>query len=275
MGDVHGEIEGFIEILGNAGLIDGDASWKGDSGILVQTGDVVDRGPASLEAFRFLAKLQKEATIAGGKVVRLCGNHEVMLLEGYYGYANYEDPEALACELKDEIMQGDVIASYTDGKRLYTHAGLRSVVRNAIVGTAGEQEPAPKSGMIDLFWLSGRINEIFKDAVGNDLVERHPIFYVGRDRGGNDPAGGIFWCDLTSITRSEEAFTIRQVFGHTPTGKAGVASARGLGLIDVDAGMCRVYGGERVYLEITPDGRLIQHSKGHLEWEATELEGDL
>ena len=33
-------------------------------------------------------------------------------------------------------------------------------------------------------------------------------------------------------------------------------------LIDVDAGMCRVYGGNRVYLEMTPGGEMIQHSKG-------------
>lgn len=275
VGDVHGELEGLIEVLGNAELIDGDGSWTGGDGILIQTGDVVDRGPRSLESFRFLAKLQKEAVLAGGKVVRLCGNHELMLLQGYYEYANYEDPEAFADELKDEIVRGDVTASYTDGARLYTHAGLRSAVRSAIAGRARVREPRDGNDTIDLFPLSDMINGIFRDAVGNDFLERHPIFHVGADRGGDDPVGGIFWCDWTSISRSEEAYKIRQVFGHTPTGRAGVASARGLCLIDIDAGMCRFYGGERVYLEITPGGRLIQHSKDRSEWQAAALDGDL
>ncbi len=271
VGDVHGELVGLVEVLGNAGLIDGDGSWKGGDDDLIQTGDVIDRGPASVESFRYLQRLQKEAVIAGGRVVRLCGNHELMLLQGYYGYVNFDGPEGLAHDLREAIVRGDVAASYTDGERLYTHAGLRSAVRSAIAG--GEARAG--AGGVDLFWLSDRINDIFKGAVGNDLAENHPIFYVGPDRGGGDPVGGIFWCDWTSISRSEEAFTIRQVFGHTPTGKAAVASARGLRLIDIDAGMCRVYGGERVYLEITPGGRLIEHSRIHSEWGATELEGEM
>lgn len=272
VGDIHGELEGFMEILGKAGLIDGEGRWTGEGDILIQTGDVVDRGPASCEALHFLAKLQKEATIAGGGVARLCGNHELMLLQGYYEYADYDDPRAVADELKDEIMNGDILASYTDGERLYTHAGLRSAVREAVIGKTEAVKRGSMPAEIDLVLLSNRINEIFRDSVMNDFTEQHPIFNVGRDRGGSDPVGGIFWCDLSSISPSVEAHLIKQVFGHTPTGKAGVETARGLGLIDVDAGMCRVYGGERVFLEITWGGGLLQHSKNSSGWTATVLD---
>lgn len=46
---------------------------------------------------------------------------------------------------------------------------------------------------------------------------------------------------------------------------------RGLKLIDIDAGMCRVYGGRRVYLEIIAGGRLIEHVRRGSKWEQSEL----
>jgi hypothetical protein len=83
--------------------------------------------------------------------------------------------------------------------------------------------------------------------------------------------GGIFWNDFSSITPSLEAATIPQIFGHTPTRKNEVETAQGLKLIDVDAGMCEVYGGARVYLEITPGGQLLQHSKTLSQWKTRPL----
>jgi len=49
--------------------------------------------------------------------------------------------------------------------------------------------------------------------------------------------------------------------------------AHGLKLINVDAGMFELYGGHRVYLEITADGALIQHSKDGGRWSRKELRG--
>jgi hypothetical protein len=271
IGDIHGEIEGFQEILENAGLID-RGSWSGGSDILIQTGDVIDRGPYSREAVDLLKRLQKEAAAAGGEAIRLCGNHELMILQGCFWFADHYDPQPLAHALKEEIMRGDILASYTDGERLYTHAGLRSAIRDILMDEMNAGKPGLQSGTIDLFLLSDHINAIFRDAVRDDFPdELHSIFYVGPDRGGNDPYGGIFWCDFSSISPSEEASKIPQIFGHTPTRKNGVKTARRSSLIDIDAGMCHVYGGGRVYLEITPEGRVLQHSKPRSGWTITPL----
>ncbi len=270
VGDIHGEVEGFQEILVNAGLIN-RGRWSGGSDILIQTGDVIDRGPYSLETVELLKGLQSEAAAAGGKVVRLCGNHELMILQGDFMFADYNDPRSLAQALKEEIMRGDILASYTDGERLYTHAGLRSAIRDILMDEMKAGKPGLRSGTIDLFLLSEHINAILRDAVRDDFPELHPIFYVGPDRGGDDPYGGIFWCDFSSISPSEEASKIPQIFGHTPTRKNGVRTARRSSLIDIDAGMCRVYGGGRVYLEITPEGHVLQHSKTRSGWTTTPL----
>jgi hypothetical protein len=271
VGDVHGELDGLKEILRQAALIDGRDHWSGNDGVLIQTGDVIDRGPRSREAFHFLRQLQKEARASKGEVIRLCGNHELMLLQHYFRFVNFDDPESLIVELREEIARGDVLASYSDGERLYSHAGLRSAIREMLADEMEPAKPPSKTREIRVDRLSDQINRIFRESVEKQDLDRHPIFHVGRERGGRDPVGGLFWCDFSTISPSAEAWVIPQIFGHTPTGQKGVKTAQGLKLIDVDAGMCRVYGGARVYLEITPEGDVFQHSKTLSGWTATAL----
>jgi hypothetical protein len=78
IGDVHGAFDRFLAILKEAGLIDKDKHWSGGKAIFVQTGDILDRGPDSKKGLDFLKKLEDEANKAGGRVVSLLGNHEVM-----------------------------------------------------------------------------------------------------------------------------------------------------------------------------------------------------
>ncbi len=270
IGDIHGELDGLQQILQNAGLMDANNKWIGNDSILIQTGDVIDRGPHSLECIALLRSLQKEAP--KGAVVRLFGNHELMALQHDWRYVNFSDPDAYVRELKIEISEGNVLASYTDGERLYTHAGLRSAIRESLLKEILASKPDTAKGKIDLFMLSDHINTVFKEAVAGDELERHPIFHVDSSRGGHDPVGGIFWCDYSSINPSIEAWSIPQIFGHTPTWENAVKTSHGLKLIDIDAGMCHVYGGNRVYLEITAEGQLVQHSKAEGKWTSTPLE---
>ena len=88
VGDLHGDFEVWIDIARDAGLIDAKSRWAGGGAILVQTGDVTDRGPDSLKIIRHLQKLQKEAEKAGGKVIVLIGNHEAMNVTGDLRYVD-------------------------------------------------------------------------------------------------------------------------------------------------------------------------------------------
>jgi TPR repeat protein len=82
VGDVHGDYEQFVAVLASAGLIDGNANWIGGQAHLVQTGDILDRGPDSRAVMDLLMKLQVQAETAGGAVHPLLGNHEAMNLYG-------------------------------------------------------------------------------------------------------------------------------------------------------------------------------------------------
>jgi hypothetical protein len=272
IGDVHGELAGLREILLHAGLIDDHDSWTGGGSLLIQVGDVIDRGPCSRECVGLLRSLQSQAPEVGGRVVRLCGNHELMLLQADYRYVDYSDPASLAREMKDEVVAKKIAASFSDGSRLYTHAGLRSAIRIAVmrdqVGAKTAVGPSTRGGLKK---LSDRLNSIFISCLKAGDLESHPIFHADQCRGGSHDIGGIFWGDYTLIAASEHAYDIPQIFGHTPTRKSSVQHCRGLKLIDIDTGMCRVYGGNRVYLEIGPGGEITQRSKKETGWKRKVL----
>ena len=100
IGDVHGAFDTFVAILREAHLIGGNRRWSGGRAVLVQTGDVLDRGPDSKRVLDLLRNLEIEAARDGGQVHALVGNHEVMRLIGdlrYVSakeYAAFQTPES-------------------------------------------------------------------------------------------------------------------------------------------------------------------------------------
>src|SRR5437867_4657448 len=93
IGDVHGDYEQFIAALRSAKLIDSKENWSGEKTHLVQTGDILDRGPDSRKVMELLMKLEKESRRAGGWVHFLIGNHEAMNI---YGDLRYVSPGEFA-----------------------------------------------------------------------------------------------------------------------------------------------------------------------------------
>jgi len=79
IGDIHGNLKQLRCCLLAAHLIDEDDDdhWKGGNSVLVQVGDVLDRGESELECLSLLCKLARQAPEAGGIVVLMWGNHEV------------------------------------------------------------------------------------------------------------------------------------------------------------------------------------------------------
>lgn len=96
VGDLHGDWDAWRAIARAAGLIDGNDRWRGGRTVLVQIGDVVDRGPDSLKIIRHLQSLQKQAPQSGGEVVVLVGNHEAMIMTGDLRYVHPGEYAAFA-----------------------------------------------------------------------------------------------------------------------------------------------------------------------------------
>jgi hypothetical protein len=103
VGDVHGDYEQFVLVLRSAGIIDRRDRWTGGRAHLVQTGDVLDRGPASRKVMDLLMRLEKQAASDGGRVHALMGNHEAMNLYGDLRYVSAEEYAAFATRNSDEV----------------------------------------------------------------------------------------------------------------------------------------------------------------------------
>ena len=92
IGDLHGgrlveqlswmtlilDIDNAKRVMRNAKLIDDYNNWIGGSDILVQTGDIVDRGTNAGGIYRLMQRLRGQASSVGGQVVSVLGNHEIM-----------------------------------------------------------------------------------------------------------------------------------------------------------------------------------------------------
>lgn len=89
VGDVHGDCDQLVSLLRSAELLDAQGNWSGGGTHLVQTGDLLDRGPDSRKAMDLLMKLEEQARSAGGRVHVLIGNHEAM---NVYGDLRYVSP---------------------------------------------------------------------------------------------------------------------------------------------------------------------------------------
>jgi Calcineurin-like phosphoesterase len=95
IGDVHGDFPQLLNALLVAGVVaeeEGDDDeegrafvWTGgDHTILVQIGDILDRGPHELQCWQLLVALSRQAHVAGGKVIKLFGNHELWTSIGFF-----------------------------------------------------------------------------------------------------------------------------------------------------------------------------------------------
>lgn len=86
IGDVHGDLAATRRALRLAGAIDAEDRWIGGELVVVQTGDVLDRGDHEQAILDLLARLAREAAGAGGAVHVLLGNHETMNAAGDFRY---------------------------------------------------------------------------------------------------------------------------------------------------------------------------------------------
>jgi hypothetical protein len=86
LGDVHGAYDRLLHLLQVGGIARADPkakggyAWAGGKRTLVSVGDLIDKGPQSLEVLDLMMSLQSGARAAGGDVIVTLGNHEAEFL---------------------------------------------------------------------------------------------------------------------------------------------------------------------------------------------------
>ena len=261
VGDVHGDVEQLAAVLRSAELIDAGGAWIGGKAHLVQTGDVLDRGPDSRKAMDLLMRLEEEARRAGGAVHALIGNHEAMVL---YGDLRYLSPGEIAA-FRDADSEKTREAYFqehhknADRRRFEaeTPLGLVELRRafsaegkygkwirghNAVVQIDGTL--FLHGGLSPKFadWSVRRINESVRaeledfDKLEGGVVQREdgPLWYRGLAQG-----------DETRLEDHVRALLFnykvdRLVVGHTYT-EGAIGSRFGGRVLVIDVGLSRVY----------------------------------
>jgi hypothetical protein len=155
--DVHGGYERLVALLGRYGLIGSvattptAATWGGGHATLVVVGDMIDKGPQSIEVLDFLIALQGSAKVAGGQVIVTVGNHEAEFL---YDPANdkAEKSDGVRAEMQRLAIDPIAIASGAEPRGRW----LRNLPFAIRVGrwffahaanTAGRSIPRARSGL--------------------------------------------------------------------------------------------------------------------------------
>lgn len=168
VGDIHGNFEGWVQILRFADLIDRNGSWVGGNATLVMTGDVVGRGGYPKRIYLWLRRLMREAGNAGGRVEFTLGNHEAMSMHHIHSYTTVEEYRDFAppSELDQGALRSTLIA-------LPSPTGGDAQRTSAMFDMARMQEEP-------LGWLEFRRAMAPTGMVGRWLVKRPTLFIAGK-----------------------------------------------------------------------------------------------
>jgi len=142
IGDLHGDYDAYRDIVAAAGVADGNGGWTGGDTILVQLGDVTDRGPDSLKIIRHLQALETAAPLVGGRIVVLVGNHEAMNVTGDVRYVHSGEYAAFATrnseKFRDQVFEDNektILSQYLQsGAELSVRAAHRRFVEETPLG---------------------------------------------------------------------------------------------------------------------------------------------
>ncbi|KAG0365125.1 Metallo-dependent phosphatase-like protein [Gamsiella multidivaricata] len=245
VGDLHSDLPQTLAVLQLAKVIDDYGNWSGGQDTLVQTGDIVDRGPDTIAVYNLFDKLRKQAREAGGKVVNVYGNHEVMNLGQDLRYVTEEDYASFGGRQKRKEAW-DVKTGWL-GKMIYSNFNITYVHNGHTVFSHGDMEPEwARLGVETL-------NDLTREAIWKSNY-RAPVFQgTGPiwSRSYATEEGGIE-ATCKRVEEVKKALGVnRLISGHTPQYRTGkILSICNGGYMVIDVGISKYYGGHLAALEI-------------------------
>ena len=257
IGDLHGDLDHARRALRLAGAIDAHDRWIGGALVVVQTGDEIDRGDDDRTILDLVEELKKQATAAGGELIALLGNHEIMnaSLDFRYvtagGFAAFPVPPGDDAAASGAISRerGRAVAFSPGGPyaALLARRPLLAEVGGSIFVHGGVLPKHVTYGLDRMNdqlddWLLGKRRDPPTVVVADD----GPVWtrvYSGEDG----------QADCSSLSRTlGELGAKRMVVGHTVQ-HGGVNSACGGAVWRIDVGLSHYFGGPVEALEIRGD----------------------
>ncbi len=240
LSDAHGFYHSLSAVLIHAGLINPELIWTGKNSVLIQMGDIIDRGQDHKAIDMLLDLLQAQAKKEKGQVIRLLGNHELEILRKNYFVTSmpYWEIEPFRAKLIGDILCGKIQAAWAGRGYLFTHAGCCDALFNVLKKDLPAKPTAQSCAKL--------LNEILLESVKKDDFT-NPIFYISQTRGGINPFAGIFWADINELLESHSTCPFKQIVGHTMVPKILISKDKKITCVDV--GMPRVFEGDFEYIK--------------------------
>ena len=243
IGDLHGDLEAARKALRLAGAIDSDDHWSGGTLAVVQTGDVLDRGHDDRRILAFLERLRGEARRAGGELIALTGNHELMNVAGDFryitrgGFDAFDGPEGRLRAFRPggpyALLLSDHPIYVRVGDTLFVHGGI--LHKHVAYGLDRMQDELRA-------WMQGKQPEPPLIAMAED----GPVW----TRVYSDPSQPSDCAQLMQVLDALDAK--RMVVGHTPQQRGMTSDCDGR-VWRIDTGMSRFYGGSVQVLALQRD----------------------
>jgi hypothetical protein len=256
IGDVHGDLDSFRSALRVAGAIDAADHWSGGALWIVQVGDLLDRGEQEDEVLALVSRLEREALAAGGRFIALCGNHELMNVQGDFRYVTpdgFDDFASYAQEAPPALRRAEIparmlgrAAAFAPGGPIARELAARNtiVVVGDTVFVHGGLDPSLLARGIDAINRGMRAFLLGEAPLPSALAgENSPVWH--RDFALSDDAETC----ATLADALSRVGASRMVIGHTVQ-RDGIGSACDGRVWRVDVGLARHYGGPIEVLEI-------------------------
>jgi hypothetical protein len=249
IGDLHGDLESARRALRLAGAIDAKGAWSGGALVLVQTGDEIDRRDDDRAVLDLIESLKAPAAAAGGAVIALLGNHEVMNAEadfryvtpgGFASFADFADASPTAGR-EAAFHPGARYAAMLAGRPLLEKVGDTVFVHGGVLPKHVHYGLEKMNDELDA-WLTGQRPQPPAPLLADD----GPLW----TRVYSDPAAAPHCNDLDEALGEMSAK--RMVVGHTVQ-QGGITSACDGRVWRIDVGMSRAFGGPIEALQIAGD----------------------
>jgi Calcineurin-like phosphoesterase len=242
IGDVHGDLAATRAALRAAGAIDETDHWIGNDLVVIQTGDVLDRGGGESKILELLEQLDGEARTHGGALIELLGNHELMNAAGDFRYVTPDGMHDFDGDRAHELGPGGRWA-----KRLASHNAI-AIVGDNVLSHAGVIESwmakLDQTNLEARCWLDGDVATPASALTADDS----PVWT--RAYGGDD-------VDCAALGRVlHQLGAKRMIVGHTVQ-KSGINSQCDGALWRIDVGMTAMIGGPIQVLELGDPPKII------------------
>lgn len=277
VGDLHGDYAHALAVLRAAGVVAADsADWVGGRDVLVSTGDTVDRGDDTIRIYELYQSLCEQSVRAGGKVITLLGNHEMMNAMHDWRYVT---PGDLASFGGAAARRHAMSADGWLGREWLAHynATARVALLPPDARASRQYVSFVHGGIAPAFATLGteRLNELAQSLLAKALADPAPDGYLPANATKAEAAlwsaDGPFWfrgyategADRACAWAASAAASLgvqALVMGHTPHRGGVVERCERDRIYVIDTGISRAYGGKLSAMVI--DSYLVPNDAG-------------